>query len=177
MQLGAVDESGRPRPVPVPESEFNIEADTLIMAISTEPDLSFIPEKHDFQISGWNTLEVNRETLETGVAGIFAGGDVVTSPNTVAEAIGHGKLAASMIDKYIRGEKLERVYTVTRPATRVDPTELTDDEIEQLKKPEIPLRPVPERVRNFSEVELGFTEEQAVMEAKRCLRCDLEISG
>ncbi|MBC8401100.1 MAG: FAD-dependent oxidoreductase [Candidatus Marinimicrobia bacterium] len=176
MQLGDVDKSGRRKPVPVPDSEFTIDADTLIMAISTEPDLSFIPEDHGFQISGWNTLEVNRETLETGIAGIFAGGDVVTSPNTVAEAIGHGKLAARMIDKYIRGEKLEREYTVTRPALRVDPTELTDDEIEQLKKPEIPLRPVSERVENFSEVELGFTEAQAVAEAKRCLRCDLEIA-
>ncbi len=176
MQLGAVDDSGRPKPVPVPDSEFTIEADTLIMAISTEPDLSFIPEQHNFQISDWNTLEVNRETLETGVDGIFAGGDVVTSPNTVAEAIGHGKLAARMIDKYIRGEALEREYHVTRPALRIDPIELTDDEIEHLQKPEIPLRPVPDRVGNFSEVELGFTETQAIAEARRCLRCDLEIA-
>jgi len=177
MQLGDVDESGRRRPVPVPDSEFTIKADSVIMAISTVPDLSFIPEEHDFQISAWDTLEVNRETLETGVAGIFAGGDVVTSPNTVAEAIGHGKLAARMIDKYIKGEKLEREYSITRPAMRVEPTELTDDEIEQLKKPEIPLRPASERIMNFFEVELGFTEAQAVAEAKRCLRCDLEVVG
>ncbi len=177
MQLGDVDASGRRHPVPVEGSEFTIEADTVIMAISTEPDLSFIPEENNFQISGWNTLEVNRETLETGIAGIFAGGDVVTSPNTVAEAIGHGKLAAEMIGKYLKGEKLDREYNVTRPAERIKATELTVDEIEQLKKPEIPLRPVSDREMNFKEVELGFTEAQAVAEAKRCLRCDLEITG
>ena len=106
--------------------------------------------------------------------GIFAGGDVVTGPNTVTEAMAHGKIAAEMIDKHIRGEKLERVYTVTIPCVDVDAAELTEEEAKGIKKPEEPLLAVAERIRNFSEVEQGYSEADAILEAKRCLRCDLE---
>jgi hypothetical protein len=87
----------------------------------------------------------------------------------------HGKVAAKMIDKYIRGEALERHYSVTRPAIHVEPIELTDEEIAELRKPSMPVLPTGQRRGNFQEVELGFTEEMAMREAKRCLRCDLEL--
>jgi NADH-quinone oxidoreductase subunit F len=174
MKLGDMDESGRRRPVPIPGSEFSVEVDTLILAISQEPDVSFITEEDSLKISSWNTIQADMETLQTNIEGIFAGGDVVTGPNNVTEAIAHGKLAAKMIDKYIRGEKLERKYEVTRPAIHVEPLQLSEEEIESLKKPEMSLLPVPERIKSFKEVELGFTEAEAIAEAKRCLRCDLE---
>ncbi|UCH98283.1 MAG: NADH-quinone oxidoreductase subunit NuoF [Candidatus Aminicenantes bacterium] len=177
MKLGDMDESGRRRPVPIPGSEFRVEVDTLILAISQEPDVSFITDGDSLKISKWNTIEVDPETLHTNIEGIFAGGDVVTGPNNVTEAMAHGKLAARMIDKYIRGEKLERKYEVTRPALRVEPLQLSEEEIESLKKPEMSLIPVSQRIGSFKEVELGFTEAQAIAEAKRCLRCDLEKKG
>jgi NADH-quinone oxidoreductase subunit F len=177
MKLGDMDESGRRRPVPIPGSEFRVEVDTLILAISQEPDASFLTNEDSLKISGWNTIEVDPESLHTNIEGIFAGGDVVTGPNNVTEAMAHGKLAAKMIDKYIRGEKLERKYEVTRPALRVEPLQLSEEEIENLKKPEMSSIPVSQRIESFKEVELGFTEEQAIAEAKRCLRCDLEKKG
>ncbi len=173
MELGDIDASGRRRPVPIQGSEFNVDVDTLILAISQEPDVSLL-DGNNLNVSKWNTLEVDPETLLTNVEGIFAGGDVITGPNTVTEAMAHGKVAAQMIDKYIRGEKLERKYEVTRPALHVEPIKLSEEEVKSLKKPGMPSAPVAQRIENFEEVELGFKEADAIIEAKRCLRCDLE---
>jgi NADH-quinone oxidoreductase subunit F len=173
MELGEVDASGRRRPVPIQGSEFKVDVDTLIPAISQEPDVSVL-NGNGLNISKWSTIEVDPETLYTNVEGVFAGGDAVTGPNTVTEAMAHGKIAAQMIDKYIQGEKMERKYEVTRPAVRVEALELSEEEIKSLKKPEMPSMPVAERIQNFKEVELGYTKADAIAEAKRCLRCDLE---
>ena len=174
MKLGDVDKSGRRRPIPIDGSEFTVEVDTLIPAVSQQPDASWLPGGNGLRLSKWQTIEVDPETLYCGDGGIFAGGDVVTGPLTVTEAMAHGKIAAEMIDKYVRGEPLKRRYKVTRPAVSVEAPELADEEIAELKKPSMPAVPVEEREQNFAEVELGFTEEMAVREAKRCLRCDLE---
>jgi NADPH-dependent glutamate synthase beta subunit-like oxidoreductase len=175
MKLGDVDESGRRRPVPIEGSEFEVDVDTLILAISQEPDVSLIAGENGLKVSAWGTLEVNPETLQTSVEGIFAGGDVVSGPNTVTGAMAHGKRAAQMIDKYIRGEKLEVEYKVTRPAVHVEALQLSDEEIKSLKRPDMPSIPIDQRVKGFKEVELGFSEADAMAEAKRCLRCDLEV--
>jgi hypothetical protein len=87
----------------------------------------------------------------------------------------HGKVAAKMIDKYIQQQPMEQEYKVTRSAMRVEAVELTDKEIEELQKPAVPTLDLEERNEGFKEVELGFTEEMAIKEAKRCLRCDLEL--
>jgi NADH-quinone oxidoreductase subunit F len=173
MELGEMDQTGRRRPVPVEGSEFRVEVDTLILAISQQPDLSLLDGNH-LNISKWNTLEVDPETLSTNIEGIFAGGDVVMGPNTVTEAMAHGKTAAQMIDKYIKGEKLERKYKVTRPALYVEAVKLTEEETKSLRRPKAQSIAVDQRLKDFSEVELGFTEADAILEAKRCLRCDLE---
>jgi len=72
-----------------------------------------------------------------------------------------------------QGEPICREYKVTRPAINVEALELTEEEVELLDRPEMPSLPIEDR-RNFKETELGFSKEQAIMEAKRCLRCDLE---
>ncbi len=173
MELGDIDTSGRRRPVPIPDSEFKVDVDTLILAISQEPDVSVLGG-NGLKVSKWSTIEVDPENLHTNIEGVFAGGDVVTGPNTVTEAMAHGKIAAQMIDKYIRGEKLTRKYKVTRPAVQVAAAELSEKEAQSLKKQEMSAAPVAQRIKDFNEVELGFTEAQAISEAKRCLRCDLE---
>ena len=174
MKLGDRDESGRKRPVPVEGSEFTVDVDSLIYAISQEPEISSLVNGNGLKVSRWNTLEVNPETLLTDVEGIFAGGDVVSGPNTVTGAMAHGKLAAVMIDLYVRGEKLEPKYEVTRAAAQVEAVELVEEESKSLKRPEMPAIPVEQRAVSFKEVELGFSEAAAIIEAKRCLRCDLE---
>ena len=175
MELGKVDRSGRRRPVPVEGSEFALEIDTLLPAIGQRPDLSTIGSSEDLKISRRNTVEVCPENLNAGMEGVFAGGDMVSGPNAVTAAMADGKLAAQMIHKYIRGRPVEQEYKVTRPALRVEPIELTEKEIEELQKPAVPVLSLEERSGNFKEVELGFTEEMAIREAKRCLRCDLEL--
>ena len=175
MKLGDMDKSGRRRPIPIEGSEFTVELDTLITAIGQQPDIASLASGNGFALSKWQTIEVDPETLSSGAEGVFAGGDVVTGPWTVTDAMAHGKIAAEMIDKYLRGEPVKRQYRVTRPAMRVEAIELTDEEISQLQKPSMPALPVEEREGSFAEVESGFTDEMAIMEAKRCLRCDLEM--
>jgi NADH-quinone oxidoreductase subunit F len=174
MELGEVDRSGRRRPIPIEGSQFTVEIDTLMPAIGQQPDLSALSRTDNLKISKYNTIDVSPESLYSRIDGVFAGGDVVSGPNTVTAAMAQGKIAAEMIHKYIQEQPVEREYKVTRPAMHVEAIELSDKEIEELQKPEMPLLPVEERSGNFREVELGFTEEMAIKEARRCLRCDLE---
>ncbi|MHC4733509.1 MAG: FAD-dependent oxidoreductase [Planctomycetota bacterium] len=167
--------SGRRRPIPIQGSEFTVEIDTLMPAIGQQPELSALLTTDGLKISKYNTIEVSPDTLSSETDGVFAGGDVVSGPNTVTAAMAHGKIAAKMIHKYVQEQPVEWEYKVTRPALHVEAIELTDKEIEEMQKPAMPLLPVEERAGNFREVELGFTEEMAIKEAKRCLRCDLEL--
>ena len=173
MKLAEVDKSGRARPVPIEGSEFAVEVDTLITAISQEPDTKSMIADNNLKYTKWNTIETDPETLYTGVEGVFAGGDVVRGPDTVTEAIAHGKIAASMIDKFVNGRPVVRDYKVTRPAIKVEAVELSEEEIETFRDPVMPVLPLEKRKLSFSETEFGFTEEMAVKEAKRCYRCDL----
>jgi len=174
MELGEPDESGRRRPIPVEGSEFVIELDTLLVAIGEDSDFGFPADRHGIEVTRKGAAVVSPETLTTSVPGVFAGGDVVTGPNTVIEAMAHGKLAAEMIDKYIRGEEVTRTYGLNRPSAYHLPVELSEEEMETAARPVVPSRPASERTRSFAEVELGITEEAAVREARRCLRCDLQ---
>jgi len=173
MELGDMDQSGRRRPVPVKGSEFSLKTDTLVTAISQQPEIGGI-SGNGLKFSKWNTVEVDPETLYTGKDGVFAGGDAVHGPWTVTGAMSHGKVAAGMIHKFISGKKLEREYQVTRPAMDVGAVELSEEEIENLIRHELPKLSVSKRSGNFNEVELGFNESQAISEAKHCLRCDKE---
>ena len=167
-KLGAPDKSGRRRPVPIEGSEFLIELDNLLPAISQEPDLSFLPVDHPFEISRWNSFVVDETTLATNVPGVFAGGDAVTGPRTVVEAMEAGHIAAEMMLKYMRGEPLERTPPDQLPVVEEVSYRQEHAELKPVAMPE--LKPL-ERVADFAEVELGFTDEQALAEAKRCLSC------
>jgi NADH-quinone oxidoreductase subunit F len=174
MELGELDASGRRKPIPIAGSEFTIEIDTLIPAIGERPDTSFIQDKDKLKVTNWNTIIANNETLLTDREGVFAGGDVVTGPRTVIEAIAAGKQAAESIEKFLEGKSLEKTFKLTRPSTYVEPVEMTEKEIEKAKRPKMPHLSLKERKKNFREVELGFNEEMAIREARRCLRCELE---
>jgi glutamate synthase (NADPH/NADH) small chain len=102
MELGEPDESGRRRPVPVEGSEFTIEADMMIEAISQRPDITWLDEDSRFKTTRWQTFEVNPETNETSVPGVFAAGDAVTGPQTVVVAISDARKAAQGILEYLR---------------------------------------------------------------------------
>ncbi len=172
MELGAPDESGRRRPIPIKGSEFKIAADALITAISETPSTEFL--QGEVKITRWHTLEVDEESFMSSYPGIFAGGDGIRGPSTVIEAIRDGKIAAESINCYLKAEKFQREYNITRPSIYVPPKELTDEEISELGKIDIPVLKPEQRLNNFKEVELGYSEEMAIKEAKRCLRCELE---
>ncbi|MFC1900799.1 FAD-dependent oxidoreductase [Chloroflexota bacterium] len=179
MQLGEIDAGGRRRPMPIADSEFAVEADTVIAAVGQAPDLSFLPADSALERTRWETLVVDNNTLATNVEGVFAGGDFVTGPDMVIEAIAAGRRGAMAIEKYITGD----ATPVHMYDTRADEIELAappeevegDDEWEAKPRMEVPVLPTQQRKRSFDEIELGFSEEHAREEAKRCLRCDLEI--
>lgn len=101
MRLGKLDASGRRRPVPIEGSEFVLDADLIIPSISQRPDVSFLGDDHGLDISRWESFEIDHASGATNVPGIFAGGDDVTGPSTVIEAIAAGHRAARGIVEYL----------------------------------------------------------------------------
>jgi NADPH-dependent glutamate synthase beta subunit-like oxidoreductase len=160
--------------VPIEGSEFSIEIDTLIPAIGQEPDLDDLAPDSGLTLSRWGTIDVDPETFQTASDGVFAGGDVVTGPSTVVQAMAHGKTASRMIHKHIQGHPVKRDYEITRTALDVEITALSEEDILALHKPDMPELPPELRVGNFREVQQGLTPAMAVAEAKRCVRCDQE---
>lgn len=105
MQLGEPDASGRRRPVPIEGSEFVVEAQTLIPAIGQRPDLSFVPEGSDLEITRWSTFAVDQETFATNVPGVFCAGDVETGPDIAIRACAGGRKAAAGIVAYLESRR------------------------------------------------------------------------
>ena len=174
MSLGEFDSSGRRKPTPVEEGTFELEVDTLIPAIGQKPDLSFLNGKTKLQLSKWNTLETNPDTMETNIPGVFAGGDVVSGPATVLEAMQAGQKAAESIHRFINGESPIREYKPTKTTMEVPPVIFGPDEEITMEREYPDILDVAARAGNFREVELGMSEAAAIKEAKRCLRCDLQ---
>ncbi|HEY78419.1 MAG TPA: NADH-quinone oxidoreductase subunit NuoF [Dehalococcoidia bacterium] len=175
MELGEPDESGRRRPVPVEGSDFFVAANTVIAAVGQAPDLSFLPADSALERTRWETLVVDSNKLATNVEGVFAGGDFVRGPGMVIEAIADGRRAAIAIDKYLKGDTSRvEIYELKTSIVAEAPVSETEETWEAQPRLAEPVLPTQERKRSFAEVELPFSEEVAVQEAKRCLRCDLE---
>ena len=175
MKLGEPDEGGRRRPIPIADSEFSIDADTVIAAVGQAPDLSFLPPDSALERTRWETLVVESNTLATNVSGVFAGGDFVTGPGMVIHAIAAGRRAAIAVDKYLKGDTSRvEMYDLKTEAVGEAVSQELEETWETQPRLEVPTLPVPERRASFTEIELGFSEKVARREAKRCLRCDLE---
>ena len=173
--LGAVDATGRRRPVPIEGSQHIMPIDTLLVAISEKPDDDGIKDAQ-IEMTAWGTIKVDPDTLATSRPGVFAGGDVVTGPNMVVDAIAAGKRAARMIDRYLRGEELKRPPVVRLPKVYVPVMETTAEELPEYRRPTAQYLAPEVRRANFAEVELPLAAEIAQQEASRCLRCDLEFT-
>ena len=175
MQLGEMDNSGRRRPLPISGSEFFAEADTAIAAVGQAPDLSFLPPDSALERTKWETLAVDSNTLATNIPGVFAGGDFVTGPGMVIEAIAAGRRGSLAIDKYLNAD-VSRVemYDMKTEVILEAATKPEEETWEEQSRLEVPRLNTEERKSSFKEIELGFSEEKAQQEARRCLRCDLE---
>jgi NADPH-dependent glutamate synthase beta subunit-like oxidoreductase len=110
MRLGAPDSSGRPRPEPIAGSEFVLETDCVIPAVSQEPDLDALARHGALHTTRWGTLVVDPDTLQTSIPGVFAGGDAVSGPRTVAEAMDMGRRAAAAVLAHLerRSDRIRR---------------------------------------------------------------------
>ena len=168
MALGEPDESGRARPIPLPGSEFKIEADTLIPAISQEPDLSVLNGKEGIKVNRWGNIEADPLTLETGVESIFSGGDAVTGPQTYIDAMAAGRKAAISIDRYLKGEDLRTGRETEGP--KKDYLLIDIDGVQYRPRASMAALPLEKR-RSFEESCLGLRQEDAILEAQRCLQC------
>jgi NADH-quinone oxidoreductase subunit F len=174
-KLGDVDTSGRRRPVPIPGTEFTIALDTLIVAIGERPDSDCLASM-GLELDKAGRLRVEGKTLRTSRKGVFAGGDLVTGPNTVVDAIAAGRKAAEVIDRYLRGEELTGPPKVKLPDVFIEPAVFSDEEYEEAARAEPATLSAKSRKKIFAEVELPLSVEQAKREARRCLRCDLEFT-
>jgi 2-oxoacid:acceptor oxidoreductase delta subunit (pyruvate/2-ketoisovalerate family) len=187
MKLGEKDESGRRRPVPIPNSNFFMEADTVIVAAGEEIEASFLPKG----IGKREGIVFTQMDGRTDVEGIFAGGDLASNQRTVAHAIGSGKKAAMAIDCYLKGNGSEEairqvligggpslsIFRYLHPGERprnphvVTFEELNMDYFEPAKRQRESKRLPKGRSKEFTEVTSGLSESVALREAERCFSC------
>jgi len=106
MELGEPDESGRRRPIPIPGSEFIIEADTVVIAVGNGPHPLVPRTTPGLELTRRGNIVADPETEQTSKKGVFAGGDIVTGAATVIQAMGAGKRAAAAIDRYLQEKKV-----------------------------------------------------------------------
>ena len=173
-RLGPPDDSGRRRPVPVKGSEFVIRCDTVIPAIGQRPDLGWLEETNGIDTTGWSTLVVNSQTMQTSIPHVFASGDVVSGPATVIEAVGTGHRAAEAIDRFLKGEDLEAFAKETEAA--LPPGSDWEDIPERTPnapRAMVSLKKSKDRVKSFEEVSLGLSESEVQQEVSRCLNCGI----
>lgn len=164
---GQADESGRPKPVPSSAPEEMIPCDTIISAIGQSTDIGFF-EKYGIPVFGGN-IRAESSSVVDRVSGTYAGGDCVTGPSTVINAVAAGKVAAANIDAYL-GYNHEITADVKIPLP-----ELVDHV--PCGRVEMKERYDKQRGSDFNEVEYGMTYEEAMQEASRCLRCDYHGFG
>jgi len=171
MKLGKPDASGRPTPEPIPGSEFVIPCDAVVATIGQVPDVSALGERLGLATTKPGLLRADPITLETALPGVFAGGDCVTGPDVVVTAMLAGKKAANSIDRWLNGQDLRAGRELEGPYQ----TEYVVDTAGVLMQRQIHMQALDPatRGRTFAEVHVGYTPEEAIAEAKRCLACGI----
>jgi NADPH-dependent glutamate synthase beta subunit-like oxidoreductase len=161
------DDSGNFDPAYEEEITYKAEANHIILAVGQQADLGFVENANNINTAG-GRIEVEEKDMVTGEKGVFAGGDVVTGPDSIIGAIAHGRKAASAIDKYLGGDgDINEVL-----ATPEEEVLLSDFNPEIRPRQEMGLLKAWERISGFDHVELGLTDEQIRTETSRCLECD-----
>ncbi len=180
MRLGEPDKSGRRRPVPIEDSEFEMPVDYILAAIGQKTEIDFLNNMNEFSNDGqlkankWGDIDANPDTLQTGIRSVFAAGDGVTGPATLIEAIAQAKKASLSCHQFLSGlpietSKKEFISKKDNFAEQV-PMDYSNRYHPQLRM-EMPTLPAEDR-NNFNEVELGYAnDEVAIKETARCLEC------
>ncbi|MFP3913054.1 MAG: FAD-dependent oxidoreductase, partial [Desulfobacteraceae bacterium] len=163
------DTTGRRKFIPIEDTDFFVEADLVISSIGQEPDLDYLAPDSGVEVSKWNHVVVNPETLQTNEPGIFAGGDVITGSATVIEAVEAGKRAAKYMGMYLRGEALPTEWE-EEPPIGENWVDIPEDE-PAMTRLQVPTLPPEKAVSGFDEFALAVDEAAAAKEAGRCLNC------
>ena len=169
-------DGGRAQLVKIDDGDFSLDVDYLIPAVSQSAELSLLPEEWELEMTSWGTIKTNGKDYMTSRKGVFASGDCEYGPMTIVNAVGQAKRGASVISRYIQTGEITltddeimedhlnklKVYdkkekiTGWLPGNPREKSEVLDTEI---------------RKHNDEEVNFGFTQEQAIAEANRCMRC------
>jgi len=173
MKLGEPDASGRRRPVPVPGSEASRPTDLVVLAIGLAP--STRPFAQELALNTNGTIRTDRETLATSRPGVFGGGDAVTGPSMIVEAIAQGKRAAFYLDRHLQGLPLEGITFDARLPVVPDGAVLGRAAAPPSARAAVAPRELPaaERARSLVEIEQTMSEEEARYSAGRCLDCGI----
>lgn len=165
------DEQGRFNPTFDESETTSLDTDMVILAVGQATDLSLLQDS-GIEVKG-GLVSADQDTLETDVAHIFAGGEVVSGPSTVIEAIQMGRQAAISIDRYLGGDG--DIEQALAPHEEFDPFMGREEGFAQQSRVPMPSLPLEERRQGFDEVHLGYDEGMARQEASRCLRCDYRL--
>ncbi len=174
MELGEPDQSGRRRPVAVPDSNFIILCDAVVPAVGQVCVVDCVLPEED-SLSAWKTLIVDQVTFQSKQKHLFGGGDCITGPDTLIAALAAGKNAARFTRQYIetgecRPHVTDKMIDIIDQMPLFDPQEEFDYPGNTSRQEALAMDPHA-RIAHFEEVEKGFTESQAIHEADRCLRC------
>jgi formate dehydrogenase beta subunit len=162
------DAEGRFNPTFAPNSEREVEADTIILAIGQAPDLSALDGDPDIATTPNGLVQINPQTLETTMRGVFCGGDLAFGPRVLIDAAGDGKRAALRIHRFLGGLELQRAPLRFR-SLHLSRWAEDYDRIARQEPPSLPVQ----RRAGFREVELDYPERQAKIEGRRCLWCNV----
>jgi NADH-quinone oxidoreductase subunit F len=167
MKFEGFDSSGRKKPVETNQREI-VPCDNVILAIGEKVDFESAKEV-GVELRKNGTVKIHQQTCRTNIPSVYAGGDAVTGPATVSEAMGTARNAAESIDHDLMKEK--RFHKLFREFNYKDEVELEPEESKMIEPKKVPVK---ERVSSFQEVLSGYTGEEALLEATRCLRCDVK---
>lgn len=166
------DEQGRFSPVYDPGIRETLEADSVILAIGQQADLTFLKPEDGVEVTPRGTIQVDADTLATTAPGVFAGGDVAFGPRNLIEAVANGKRAALSIDDYLRrgARRITFRLSIEKIPTR---SYHMAEGYEKCPRRAAPSNPLDRRT-GISEVETGYSEEAARRQAERCLYCHIQ---
>jgi NADPH-dependent glutamate synthase beta subunit-like oxidoreductase len=160
-----LDANGRFNPQYDETELMTLEADTVLLSIGQACDMSFAKGVPDFEVSPMGPVVKDPFTLETNIPGIFVGGDASYGPRSVVKAVASGKDAAISIDRYLKGEDLRAGRPLEWKGIELEP-----QDVEHLDRQQMQRLSIAQRRNSFEEMDLGFSEQQARLEAGRCLK-------
>jgi len=169
-------DGGRAQLGQIEGADYNIDADFLIPAVSQAADLDLLPEEWELEMTSWATIKTNGKDYMTSRKGIFTSGDCEYGPMTIVNAVGQAKRAASVMARYVQTGEItlsddEIMEDHLRKMRVYDKKEKITGWLPGLPRQQSEVLGVDERKDNNKEVNLGFTQEQAIAEADRCMRC------